>query len=82
MDELHVVRNHIALVLNHIQGGVTASYVRHDNRQHKLAALQAWADELMAILNGQGKTDRQAAVIPLAKRPRGRPRLSGKAIPA
>jgi integrase len=65
MDELRIVRDHIALVLNHTDGGVTASYVRHDKRGHKRSALEAWATELSAILEGNGLTDTSATVVPL-----------------
>jgi hypothetical protein len=57
MDALGVGRQHISLVLNHTEGGITAGHVRHDKRQHKKAAVEAWATELMAILHGNGKTD-------------------------
>jgi integrase len=65
MDELGIVRDHIALILNHTDGGVTASYVRHDKRGHKRSALERWATELSAILEGNGLTDRSATVVPL-----------------
>ena len=67
MDRLGIVRQHISLVLNHSEAGVTASYVRHDHRQHKRNALDVWATELMAILAGAGTTDQTAEVIELAK---------------
>ena len=62
MDALGIVRQHISLVLNHVEGGVTQSYVRHDKRQHKRSALQSWANELTAILDGKGQTDHRADV--------------------
>ena len=55
MDEFGVIRQHISLVLNHVEGGITAGYVRHDKRKHKRAALELWATELMAILDGKGR---------------------------
>jgi integrase len=72
MDELGIAREHIGLVLNHAQSGITASYVRHDKRQHKRIALEAWATELEAILAGKGRTDRKAEIVPIARRPRKR----------
>ncbi len=65
MDALGINRQHISLILNHVEGGVTASYVRHDQRDHKRAALEAWAKELLAILAGEGATDHKADVIAL-----------------
>jgi integrase len=65
MDELGISRQHISLVLNHVEGGVTASYVRHDKRRHKRDALELWARELKAILEGTGKTDHKADVVPM-----------------
>ena len=53
LDELGVSQDHIGLILNHVQTSVTASYIRHDQRKHKRAALELWADELMAILRGR-----------------------------
>jgi integrase len=67
MDELGIVRQYIALVLNHVEGGsaTTSGYIRHDKREHKRSALSKWAEELMLILQGQGKTDHKAPVLPL-----------------
>jgi integrase len=67
MDSLGIVRQHISLVLNHVEAGVTASYIRHDARQHKRAALEAWSKELEAILAGEGKTDHKAKVVSIAR---------------
>ena len=67
LDRLGIVRQHISLVLNHSEAGVTASYVRHDHRQHKRDALDAWAKELTAILVGAGTTDQMAEVVELAR---------------
>jgi integrase len=67
MDALGIVRQHISLVLNHVEAGVTQSYVRHDQRQHKRLALEAWARELMAILAGEGRTDHRADVVSIAR---------------
>jgi len=67
LDELGVIRQYIALVLNHVEGDrkVTASYVRHDKKQQKKEALTVWTNELLAILDGRGKTDHKAEVIRL-----------------
>ena len=63
MDRLGIVRQRISLVLNHVEGGTTTNYVRHDMRQHKRDALEVWNKELMAVLAHKGKTDREAKIV-------------------
>ena len=63
MDRLGVPANHIALVLNHVDGSVTASYIRHDRRQHKRAALEAWSEYLSTL---RGRISRRRLAVPSA----------------
>ena len=50
MDALGISEEHIARVLNHSKGGVTASYIRHDKLVQKRRALEAWGESLMAVV--------------------------------
>lgn len=52
MDALGIHREHISRVLNHVEGGVTASYIRHDHMDQKRRALDAWGAYLEAIVKG------------------------------
>ena len=65
MYSLGVPRDHISLVLNHVEGGITKKYLKGKQLDHKRAALELWATELMAILAGEGATDHKADVIAL-----------------
>ena len=53
MDALGISKEYISRVLNHVEGGVTASYIRHDAMEQKRRALDAWGLRLMAIVEGQ-----------------------------
>ncbi len=55
MDQLGISEEHIARVLNHSKGGVTASYIRHDKLAQKRRALEAWGETLMAVVEGREK---------------------------
>lgn len=64
MAEAGVPRDHIAKVLNHVEGGPAATrvYDRYDYDSEKRQALERWARRLMAIIEGKiGK------VIPIAR---------------
>ena len=50
MDELGIHKEHIARVLNHIEGDQTAAYIRHDKMQQKRFALEAWGSHLMEVV--------------------------------
>ena len=63
-----VPRDHISLVLNHVEGGITKKYLKGKQLDHKRAALELWATELMAILAGTGKTDQTADVVSIRTR--------------
>jgi integrase len=67
MDRLGILKDDIRLVLNHVDGDVTDSYIRHHKRERKWSALDRWSTELQAILKGEGKTDRKAEVVDLAQ---------------
>lgn len=68
MAEAGVPRHHISAVLNHVEGGPTATrvYDRYSYDAEKRAALETWARELSHILAGKPKAG--AAVVPMAKR--------------
>jgi len=68
MAEAGVPRLHISAVLNHVEGGPTATrvYDRYSYDAEKRAALETWAKELSRILNAKPKTG--AAIVPMAKR--------------
>ena len=53
MDALGIHKEHISRVLNHVEGGTTAGYIRHDHMDQKHRALEAWALRLMAVAEGQ-----------------------------
>lgn len=67
MDRLGILKDDIRLVLNHVEGDVTDTYIRHHKRERKLSAFARWSAELQAILKGEGKTDRKAEVVDLAQ---------------
>ena len=67
MDALGIQKDHISRVLNHVEGGQTAKYIRHDHLDQKRHALDIWANELVAIIGGRGKTDQKAEVVQLHK---------------
>ena len=50
MDALGIHKEHISRVLNHVEGGTTAGYIRHDNMEQKRRALEAWALRLKAVV--------------------------------
>ena len=58
MAEAGVPRQHISAVLNHVEGGPTATrvYDRYSYDAEKRAALETWAKELSRILNAKPKT--------------------------
>jgi integrase len=68
MAEAGVPRQHISAVLNHVEGGPTATrvYDRYSYDAEKRAALETWAKELARILNAKPKAG--AAIVPMAKR--------------
>jgi integrase len=68
MAEARVPRQHISAVLNHVEGGPTATrvYDRYSYDAEKRAALETWAKELSRILAAEPKTG--AAIVPLTKR--------------
>jgi integrase len=53
MAEAGVPRQHISLVLNHVESGarVTRIYDRYSYDAEKRAALEAWVEKLRAILS-------------------------------
>ena len=53
MDFLGIHKEHIAKVLNHLEGGVTAGYIRHDHMDQKRRALEAWGSHLMEVVEGR-----------------------------
>ncbi|MCR4375477.1 MAG: integrase family protein [Acidobacteria bacterium] len=63
-----IPRDHIAKVLNHVEGGARATrvYDRHTYADEKRMALEAWDRALTAILTKQPKTG--AAVVPIRRR--------------
>ncbi len=67
MDRLGILKENIRLVLNHVDGDVTDSYIRHHTRERKLSTLKRWSEELHAIRKSEGKTDRKAEVVNLAQ---------------
>jgi integrase len=68
MAEAGVPRLHISAVLNHVEGGPTATrvYDRYSYDAEKRAALETWAKDLSRILNAKPNTG--AAIVPLKKR--------------
>lgn len=62
-----VPRDHIARVLNHVEGGARATrvYDRHSYDSEKRSALQTWARALKAIL--KNKPRRGASVVPICR---------------
>ena len=64
MAEVGVPRDHIAKVLNHVEGGPAATrvYDRYDYDSEKRQALERWSRRLMAIIEGKG-----GKVIPIAR---------------
>jgi integrase len=60
MTAIGVPRLHVAKVLNHSTGDITAIYDRHDYSEEKKAALNRWADHLTAVL-----ANKKPKVIPL-----------------
>jgi integrase len=63
-----VTRQHISAVLNHVEGGPTATrvYDRYSYDVEKRAALETWAKDLSCVLAAKPKAG--AAVVPIAKR--------------
>ena len=57
MTEAGVPRDHIAKVLNHVEGGPAATlvYDRYDYDAEKRDALDRWARRLAAIIEGKAK---------------------------
>ena len=57
MAEAGVPRDHIAKVLNHVEGGPAATrvYDRYDYDTEKRDALERWARRLAAIVEGKTK---------------------------
>ena len=53
MDRLHIPKEHISRVLNHVEAGVTASYIRHEALDQKRRALDAWANYVQQIIEGK-----------------------------
>lgn len=68
MDALGIARETISRVLNHVEGGVTAGYVRHDAMQAKRAALDAWAAHLAAVVEGRKADDGKVASLGKARK--------------
>ena len=52
MDRLGVPKEHISRILNHVEGGVTAGYIRHEAEQQKRRALEAWGARVDQIVTG------------------------------
>jgi len=50
MSRLGVPDTHISKILNHAEGGITATYRHHAFNQEKKLALESWADELWRII--------------------------------
>ncbi len=55
MDALGIHKEHISRVLNHMEGDVTAGYIRHDKLEQKRRALDAWGNHLTAVVEGREK---------------------------
>lgn len=53
MDRLHIPKEHISRVLNHVEAGVTASYIRHEALEQKRRALDTWANYVQQIIEGK-----------------------------
>jgi integrase len=68
MAEAGVARQHISAVLNHVEGGPTATrvYDRYSYDIEKRAALETWAKDLSRILAAKPKAG--AVLVPMAKR--------------
>jgi integrase len=68
MAEAGVPRQHISVVLNHVEAGPTATrvYDRYSYDTEKRAALETWARELSRILADKPKS--RATVVPIKKR--------------
>jgi integrase len=68
MAEAGVPRQHISAVLNHVEGGPTATrvYDRYSYDAEKRAALERWAKELSRILTAKPNTG--AVIVPLPRR--------------
>ena len=64
MRELGISRADVKMVLNHVQGDVTARYDRYDGFAEKKRALDLWAKRLMQIVAGEQPTDN---VVELAR---------------
>jgi len=66
MAEAGIPRDHIAKVLNHVEGGPSATrvYDRYSYDNEKRMALEAWARALTAVLNNKPA----ANVVPLRRR--------------
>jgi integrase len=64
MTAIGVPRLHVAKVLNHSTGDITAIYNQHDYSEEKKIALNRWADHLAAIL-----ANKQPKVVPLLPAP-------------
>jgi integrase len=66
MAESGISREHIAFVLNHVQGGARATkvYDRYGRDTEKRIALEAWERTLRRILTGAQSTD----VVPFTRR--------------
>jgi integrase len=64
MAEAGVPRDHIAKVLNHVEGGPAATriYDRYAYDREKRDALERWSQRLLAIVNG--KTTKVVAMRP------------------
>ena len=62
-----VPRDHIARVLNHVEGGARATrvYDRHTYDREKRMALEAWARALTAILENRPNVG--ASVVPIRR---------------
>ena len=65
LGRLGVDRLIIGKVLNHAEQGVTRRYDRHEYSTEKRAALDRWASQLEAIINGQTQTN--VVRLPLAR---------------
>lgn len=60
MTKLKIPRLHVEKVLNHSTGDIAEVYDRHDYLPEKRVALERWADQLSAIVEG-----RKADVVPI-----------------
>ncbi len=58
MDRLGIPKDHISRILNHVEGGITASYIRHDAEEHKRRALEAWAAHVTELVTGKSAPER------------------------